>query len=577
MAEPAAPPVTRRALLLAARLGRTLLRGARRLRRTWRRSMLVRTVTVTMVLGLAVLSVVGSFLYQRVADGLVEERRNGATAEVIQLARRVEATFATTDQTTSDGLLTVAQTAIQSIAGTEQSRFTILARDARNTNRDIILQPVVSGDVGLSSVPADLRDRVARTPGIQQTQIISVELPGDSRATPAWVIAQQVDTGPTGLGPYDLYVIYPMAREQNTLDLVGRTFVVGGIVLMFLIGGVAYVVTRLVVAPVRRAAAVAERLASGELDERMRARGEDDIAILAQSFNEMAANIQQQIDQLESLSRFQQRFVSDVSHELRTPLTTIRMAGDLIHDSRADFDPAVARSSELLHAELDRFEALLTDLLEISRFDAGAAVLDLDPTDLRAVVARVVDSSASLAERRGSPVEVDQPDDPCLAEVDARRIERVLRNLVVNALEHGESRPVEIRIAQDEHAVAVAVRDHGIGLRPGEAAMVFNRFWRADPARARTTGGTGLGLAISLEDARLHAGWLQAWGAPGEGSCFRLTLPRRAGAVLTGSPLPLNPQVPPRAPRRRTPEADGSGDGTEQPTVRLRAVSRGRP
>ena len=112
---------------------------------------------------------------------------------------------------------------------------------------------------------------------------------------------------------------------------------------------------------------------------------------------------------------------------------------------------------------------------------------------------------------------------------------------MVNAFEHGNGKPVEVRIGCDDHAVAVSVRDHGVGLRPGEAALVFNRFWRADPSRARTVGGTGLGLSIALEDARLHRGWLQAWGEPGEGSCFRLTLPRTAGGELTSSPLPLAP------------------------------------
>jgi len=254
----------------------------------------------------------------------------------------------------------------------------------------------------------------------------------------------------------------------------------------------------------------------------------------------MADSLQSQIRQLEGLSRVQQRFVSDVSHELRTPLTTVRMAADLIHDSRADFDPTVSRSAELLHNELDRFEELLADLLEISRFDAGAAALDADVVDLRDTVARAVQSSQPVADRWGSAIAVHSSG-ATDAEVDARRVERILRNLIVNAVEHGEGRPVEIAIAGDQNAVAVTVRDHGVGLRPGEASLVFNRFWRADPARARTTGGTGLGLAISLEDARLHDGWLQAWGEPGEGSCFRLTLPRRAGTPIIDSPLPLRP------------------------------------
>jgi two-component system sensor histidine kinase MtrB len=120
-------------------------------------------------------------------------------------------------------------------------------------------------------------------------------------------------------------------------------------------------------------------------------------------------------------------------------------------------------------------------------------------------------------------------------------VERIVRNLVTNAIDHAESRDVEIFIGADRQSAAVAVRDHGIGLGPGESAMVFNRFWRADPARARTSGGTGLGLSISLEDAHLHGGWLQAWGEPGHGTQFRLTLPRRAGDPIDRSPLPLVP------------------------------------
>jgi len=257
----------------------------------------------------------------------------------------------------------------------------------------------------------------------------------------------------------------------------------------------------------------------------------------------MGGALQSQIRQLEELSRVQRRFVSDVSHELRTPLTTVRMAADLLYESREDFgDPAAERSAELLQNQLDRFESLLADLLEISRFDAGAAILDAEPADLRDVVARVIEGAEPLARTKGSAVIVRGGDEPVVAEVDPRRIERVLRNLVVNALEHGEGRDIEVRLAAGDGAVAVAVRDHGIGLKPGEASRVFNRFWRADPARARTTGGTGLGLSIALEDAALHGGWLHAWGEPGGGSQFRLTVPRNAGGEVQRSPIPLEPE-----------------------------------
>jgi two-component system sensor histidine kinase MtrB len=346
-------------------------------------------------------------------------------------------------------------------------------------------------------------------------------------------------------GPYDLYFIYPLGQEVATMDLITNSFAIAGLTLTLLVGAVAWVVTRQVVAPVRRASEVAQRLSAGKLNERMPSRGEDDLAVLATSFNAMADSLQSQIRQLEGLSAVQQRFVSDVSHELRTPLTTIRMAVDVIHDSRTGFDPSVARSAELLAGELDRFEELLADLLEISRFDAGAAALDVETVDLRSPLRRVVEATRPLADRRGSVVTLHLPDEPAEAEVDERRVERILRNLVVNAIEHGEGRPVDIHVGVGSDAVAVVVEDHGVGLRPGEAANVFTRFWRADPARARTTGGTGLGLSISLEDARLHHGWLQAWGERGVGSRFRLTLPQRAGATLHGSPLPLSPNEEP--------------------------------
>lgn len=201
-----------------------------------------------------------------------------------------------------------------------------------------------------------------------------------------------------------------------------------------------------------------------------------------------------------------------------------------------------ARSAELLGDQLDRFESLLSDLLEISRFDAGAAALEAEPIDLRVVVRRVIGGAEPLAERKGTRIRVMGDEQPVVAEADARRVERVLRNLVVNAVEHGEGRDVVVRMAVAGGAVAVAVRDYGVGLKPGEATRVFNRFWRADPARARTTGGTGLGLSIAVEDARLHGGWLQAWGEPGGGSQFRLTLPRTADEPLRGSPIPLEPE-----------------------------------
>jgi two-component system sensor histidine kinase MtrB len=343
------------------------------------------------------------------------------------------------------------------------------------------------------------------------------------------------------LGEFELYYFFPLDAEQEAANLVRTTVIATGTALVLLLAVLAALTTRLVVQPVRTAARTAQRLSAGLLDQRMEVRGEDDLALLAASFNQMAENLQRQIIRLEEMSRLQRRFTSDVSHELRTPLTTVRMAADLIFTEREDFDPAVARSAELLHDELDRFEALLTDLLEISRFDAGFAVLDAEPTDLVPVVTAIAERLRPLAQRAGVDIELRVPEPPVIAEVDQRRVERILRNLVGNAVEHAEGRPVEVTLACDDAAVAVSVRDHGVGLNPGEEKLVFNRFWRADPSRARQTGGTGLGLSIGIEDARLHGGWLEAWGAPGRGAQFRLTLPVRAGDRLVSSPLRLVP------------------------------------
>jgi two-component system sensor histidine kinase MtrB len=338
---------------------------------------------------------------------------------------------------------------------------------------------------------------------------------------------------------YQLYYFFPLTEVQNELYVIQRTLVLVGVALVFLLAGIAWLVTRWVVMPVARAAQGAQLLSTGRLDERLDVHGQDEVAALATSFNEMAASLQDKMRELQELSQVQRQFVSDVSHELRTPLTTIRMAADLLYEAREQLESSASRSAELLQGQLGRFESLLADLLEISRYDANAATLEAELVDICDVVRQSADVAQQLAERRGCRIEFRLPAEPCLVEMDRRRVERILRNLLCNAVEHGEGRDVVVTAAADRDAAAVAVRDFGVGLAPGEEHLVFDRFWRADPARARTTGGTGLGLAIALEDARLHGGWLEAWGKPGSGSVFRLTLPRAVGAELAGSPLPL--------------------------------------
>lgn len=538
-------------------------RGAgRRVVHLWRASLGFRVVVITMLLGVVMLTTVGTYLYRSIAQGLVDSRQRIAADDSLRDANAAQKNFDFNDKTATQALLSQGGTDLVNLYRRDtgnEIRYVVLARLETNTY-PLVIGPIESGSIGLKYVPEDLRTAVAKDPGRQHVEVTTIG-EGDD-AISAVVVGQRIAL-PVAQD-YGLYFIYPMYREREIINSIGQTFLFGGLALLLLIGGIAFVVTRLVADPVRRAALVAERFADGNLNERMRAKGEDDLARLGNSFNAMAASIQQQIAELENLSRVQQRFVSDVSHELRTPLTTIRMAADLIHDSRAQFEPTVGRSSELLHHELDRFESLLTDLLEISRFDAGAAVLEVEATDLRACVDRAVDAHRTLAARKGTALVIHEAPEPVIAEMDSRRIERVLRNLVSNAVEHGEGRPVEITMGANDAAVAVTVRDYGVGLRPGEAALVFTRFWRADPARTRTTGGTGLGLAIALEDARLHAGRLEAWGSRDEGSCFRLTLPREADAVIDSSPLPMRPTAsrtpvaPP--PERPTPSGTGSSN-----------------
>jgi two-component system sensor histidine kinase MtrB len=481
----------------------------------------------TLVLSGLVVVLLASLLLGQVGRGLVSAKTRVALTEAQSGLSQAQESLLATDGQGPQAL----EARLQAVAETLHNR------GGAGEQFYVVLEPA-SGDakafggVAPSAVPASLVAELDRgTPSAYEYTRL--------RGHETLVVGA---TLLTDLGPYQLFHLFPLTAEEESLALVRRTAAVAGLLLVLLLALVAWLVTRQVVLPVRLAARTAERLAAGHLEERMAVRGEDELARLASTFNSMAAALQAQIRQLEDLSRVQRRFVSDVSHELRTPLTPVRMAADVLHARRLELDPPAARSAELLQNELDRFEELLIDLLEISRYDAGAASLDVERQDLVALVHRVVDATRPIAERRGSSIAVHTAG-PVVAEVDHVRVERILRNLLVNAVEHGEGRPIEVTVADGRGGVAVVVRDHGVGLQPGEAALVFTRFWRGDPSRARTTGGTGLGLAIAHEDARLHGGSLQAWGAPGQGAAFRLVLPHVIGGVLGDSPLSLRPEV----------------------------------
>lgn len=523
------------------RLGRA--RAGRRVRavaRWWRSSLQLRVLTSTLAIGLVALALLGVYVGERIGSGLFDARLGQVLRESARSTQQAQDVFTSATATTRADVQQLLRdvTLAQRTGGSgERDVFLLRAPGQQST---VEVGATASDRSRVDLVSRELKEATAG--GGQQWQ--SVTVPGeDGSPQPGIVVGQDV-TVPV-VGTYQMFFLYSLEDEQERLDFLLRTLAFAAAALVVLLGSMTWLVTRRTVHPVQRAARVAERLTDGHLDERMPVHGADEMGRLARSFNEMADSLQDQIRRMEELSTLQRRFVSDVSHELRTPLTTIRMAGEVIHASRDDFDSAVKRSAELLQTQLDRFEDLLADLLEISRFDAGAAVLDAERRDVRDVVLQAVDHAVALAQRRGSWLSVRLTDEPATADVDPRRVERVLRNLLVNAVEHADGSAVEVTVGADAHAVAVTVRDHGVGMTAQEAAHVFDRFWRADPARARTTGGTGLGLAISLEDAHLHGGQLEAWGRPGRGACFRLTLPRRAGIRLDGSPLPLVPEEAP--------------------------------
>lgn len=544
--------------LFRARTMRRVRSGARK----WRGSLQVRVITTTMAIGLVALAVIGVYVSDRMRDGLFQARVDQVLEESARSTLAAQATFdASTATSGTEVQRLLHDVAFAQRAGGSGEREVFLLRAPGQKGGGVSLTGAASDPDLIPLVTDDLR--VATATGGQHWQ--SVAWPVDVGEEPAVMVGQDVTV--RGAGTYQLFFLYSLQSEQDRLDFLQRTLLLAAVALVALLGSMTWLVTRQAVRPVRRAAEVAERLADGHLSERMPERGEDEMATLARSFNEMAASLQDQIHRMEELSLLQRRFVSDVSHELRTPLTTVRMAGEVIYTARGSFDPAVKRSAELLQTQLDRFEELLADLLEISRFDAGAAVLEAGGRDVRDVVVSAVDHATPLAERRSTWLRVTVPEMSCVADIDPRRVERILRNLLVNAIEHAEGTAVEVTVGADAHAVAVTVRDRGVGMTPDEALHVFDRFWRADPARARTTGGTGLGLAISLEDAHLHGGWLEAWGRPGRGACFRLTLPRRAGIRLTDSPLPLVPDETPAVDAVRIPLVRASTDPAALPEL----------
>jgi two-component system sensor histidine kinase MtrB len=505
-----------------------------------RTSLSLRVLISTILLSSGVIWLSGSLLESRVSAGVKQVNLDAAINEARStiVSARYRLILAKTGSSAE----------IESVISEIVSSATTVG--ARASGRELVLlrgrlvNPVekdfttTSNLVDPASLPKEFRQQIRRTSELNWSYI-TIQYAGALKV-PAIAVGDIVSVPRSGA--YEMYLLFPLTNQNKTLSLISRSIFIVDIALVFLIGLITWLVTRQVIRPVREAARVAEQFTSGDLNQRMQVTRQDEIATLGNSFNEMAASIQQQIMRLENLSRVQQRFVSDVSHELRTPLTTLRMASEVIYSSRNNFDPQVSRSAELLVGNIERFERLLEDLLEVSRFDAEVAILEPTDFNLITLISRSIEDLELVAKENGTKISF-APDTPeILITADARRVERILRNLLNNAVDHADSKPIDVYLEYNENDVAVAVRDYGVGIDENSLLRVFDRFWRADPSRSRVRGGTGLGLSIALEDARLHNGELEVWGRPGHGAHFVLTLPRVAGNNLESRLIRLEPR-----------------------------------
>ena len=503
--------------------------------RFWRRSLQFRTVLISMGLTTLAIIVVGLYMSVSISNDLFSSRLTQVLNESQRAqaaAQRVLDTSEATDRIGAQSVMNAARTAIRDATSSPYiAVFRVPGQDASVLAPQDFSSPELTGDV----ISATLRGDVQADSTGQYWQSVALNSAGGR--VPGVVVGSQLSL--PGGGNYELFIGYDFSQAESTLAFVQSVLWFAGVVLLVLSGMVAFFVARLLVRPIQVAADTSEKLSQGDLDVRIPESGEDVMSTLSRSFNSMANSMQRQLTELAELSTIQQRFVADVSHELRTPLTTIRLASDHLYRHREELTRDNRRSAELLQAQLDRFESLLADLLEISRYDARTIELETEPTNVASLTSDVVGLMMSLATENKCEVTVTSPGGHFDIDVDPRRIRRILINLIGNAIEHGAGSPIDVKIDSSPSAVAVSIRDHGHGMSPDQVVQVFGRFWRADTARKHTIGGTGLGLAISLEDARVHGGRIDVWAQEDIGANFVLTLPRDPEAEI--GELPIEP------------------------------------
>jgi len=382
----------------------------------------------------------------------------------------------------------------------------------------------------VTSGPVTEELRAAVTQGNIRYQTVPVD------GEPTIVVGSQLRAG-----ELSIYFFFP--QGERLAELAGlRNVLVGGGVLLAVLGAMGgYLLARRLLRPVREASGAAVQMSRGDLTIRLPA-GSDEFGVLAASFNQMAANLQREMLDLEAGQARERRFVADVTHELRTPVSALVGEASLLK-TRLEANPSacppeVARLAELVTLDIARLRVLVDDLLEISRLEAQAAESVLEPVAVGPFVARLIQAHGwaqvvrMLAAPESHLVEIPPlqaaPSPVILA--DQRRLERILVNLIENGLQHGaapvdvECRPADLGVGTGQRTVAIAVTDAGPGIPVEHLPHIFDRFYKADPSRS-SSRGSGLGLAIARENARLLGGEITAANIPHGGARFVVTLP----------------------------------------------------
>ena len=317
-------------------------------------------------------------------------------------------------------------------------------------------------------------------------------------------------------GPPDLYFVFPAQPIEDALAQLRLGLLVAGAVAIGIALLAARLMARGILRPVAAGGRAARRIADGDLAARLPEEGGDEFGRWAAEFNRMAASLEATVGRLEAAQQQNRRFVADVAHELRTPLTALVAEASLIEGGLEGLSPDARRAAELLVSDVRRLRALVDDLMEISRFDAAAEQLRVEPVDLGRMVTGVV--AARLPEAA-----VVIPREPVVVDSDPRRLDRIVGNLLDNARAHAPGVPVEVSLTMTREGAMVVVADRGPGVPADALSHLFDRFFKADPSRS--SGSSGLGLAIAAEHAALLGATLRARGRPGGGMIFALTLP----------------------------------------------------